>query len=264
MKTILVPLSSQETGESVLQYAFDFATHFSAEIVILKSFGITTVTGSTPQIDAILVEDFKIALNAILENLNLHNIPYKIEFVKRNLVENCEEYLLEHDVDLIISKPRKTKKDKDLFIGHLSGKMIKKLDCPMLLVPNDTAFKPFKTGVLAIRSGIINKKNVLQPLLEIKKAFSTYIHLVQVKTPKIIEEDLIINTDFLSVKNALHITENETIFKGAQTYFEKLKPDFLCVIRRKHGFFSKLWDTNTVKKSDFKSEIPVLVLKGSL
>ncbi|HKJ07208.1 MAG TPA: universal stress protein [Flavobacteriaceae bacterium] len=264
MKTILVPLSSHETGESVLQYAFDFAAEFSAEIVILKSFGIPTVTGSTPQIDAILTADIAEELNEILAKIQLHNVAYSLEFVKGRLVENCEEYLLENDVDLIISKPKKSKRDKDLFIGHLSGKMIKKLDCPMLLVPTNTVFKPFKTGLLAIRSGIIKKKNVLLPLVEIKNVFKTYIYLVQVKTPKIKEEDLIINANFLTVKNSLHITENETIFKGAQTYFEELKPDFLCVIKRKYGFFSKLWDTNTVKKTDFKSEIPVLVLKGSL
>ena len=34
-------------------------------------------------------------------------------------------------------------------------------------------------------------------------------------------------------------------------------------LRRKKGFFSKLWDQNTVKKVDFESRVPLLVLKGA-
>jgi nucleotide-binding universal stress UspA family protein len=263
LKTILVPLSSHEKGISTLQYVFDFAAYFSSEIVILKSFGITTLTESTPQIDAVLKKDCLKELQEILASINTHGLNYSIKIIKGKLIETCEEYLTENDVDLIISKPKKTKKDKDLFIGRLSGKMIKQLDCPILLIPRNYVFKPFEKGLLAIKSGILKKEDVLTPLSQIKAAFKTDIHLLQVKTPKLKEQDFIIHQDFLEVKDSLHITENETIFLGAEAYYSEIKPDFLCVIRRKFGFFSKLWNKNTVKKSNFKSEVPVLVLKGS-
>ena len=263
LKTILVPLSSQEKGKSTLQYVFDFAAHFSSEIVILKSFGITTLTESTPQIDSVIRKDSLSELNGILASIDTQGLNYSIKMIKGKLIETCEEYLTENDVDLIISKPKKTKKDKDLFIGRLSGKMIKQLDCPILLIPRNYVFKPFGKTILAIKSGILKKEEVLSPLSEIKEVFNTTVHLLQVKTPKLKEQELTIHQDFLEIQDCLHQTENATVFVGAEAFYNEIKPDFLCVIRRKFGFFSKLWDKNTVKKADFKSDVPVLVLKGS-
>jgi len=37
----------------------------------------------------------------------------------------------------------------------------------------------------------------------------------------------------------------------------------LCVVRRKRGFFAKLWEKNSILKKDFHSStLPVLVLSG--
>jgi len=38
----------------------------------------------------------------------------------------------------------------------------------------------------------------------------------------------------------------------------------VCVIRRKRGFFARLWEQNHIKKEDFESRIPLLILKGNL
>ena len=58
------------------------------------------------------------------------------------------------------------------------------------------------------------------------------------------------------------VTENATIFQGVLEHFQDHNPDMLCVLRRKRGFFQKLWETNTVYKKEFHTSKPLLILKG--
>ena len=57
-------------------------------------------------------------------------------------------------------------------------------------------------------------------------------------------------------------SKNATVFQGVLEFLHEQQPDMLCVIRRKRGFFKKLWEDDRVKKIDFDSSIPLLVLKG--
>lgn len=264
MKTILVPLNPLEKGHTILQYAFDFATYFSAKIVILKTFEISTVTGPAPAIDKALKENCLKELKEVLSEITSKNNSFEIRLVKGNLVENCAEYLQENDVDLIISRPKRSEKSPHLFIGNTTGKMIKTIDCPLLLIPKSFKFQPYQKILMAIKSGIIKKENVFTSLKDIITTFNAQLNLLQVKTPKLKESDLIINEELLQLKSSLVYTENETIYHGVLEYLHDVKPDLICVIRRKRGFFSKLWEQNTVKKTDFESKVPLLILKGAL
>jgi nucleotide-binding universal stress UspA family protein len=264
LKTILVPLSPSEESRSILQYAFDFAEYFSAKIVILKSFEISTVTGPTPAIDKALKENCLKELKVILNNTHKKNCNFEISLVKGNLVENCEEYLQENEVDLIISTPKRSEKEPHLFVDDLTGKMIKNIECSLLLIPKNYVFKPYSTILMAIKSGVIKKEDVLTPLKEIHSKFKSSLHVLQVKTPKLKEKDLIINEALLQLKSSLTFTQNETIYHGVLEHLHEIKPDLICVIRRKRGFFSKLLSQDTIKKADFESRVPLLVLRGAL
>ena len=264
MKTILVPLSYLEKGSYLLQYAFDFAEIFSAKIIILKSFGIETVTGPSPDIDNALQEKCLRELKEILTTINTKNCVYEIVLFKGKLVENCAEFLQENPVDLIISTPKRSTNEPHLFVGNVTGKMIKNLECPILLVPKNFTFEPITSVLMAIKSGVIKKERVLTPLQNIQETFKAKVSLLQVKTPKLKEKDFIINSGLLNLKTCLIRSENATIYHGVLEYLHQVNPNLLCVIRRKRGFFSKLWEQNTVKKADFESKVPLLILKGAI
>ncbi len=66
------------------------------------------------------------------------------------------------------------------------------------------------------------------------------------------------------ITSDLILTENATIFQAVLEFLHEEDPDIICVIRRKRGFFKKLWEQDVVKKVDFESKIPLLVLKGKV
>ena len=82
------------------------------------------------------------------------------------------------------------------------------------------------------------------------------------KTPGYIDEDLIIDDQLKLIESSLTISESATTFQGVLTHFLTQNPDMLCVFRRKRGFFKKLWEKNSITKSEFNCTIPLLILSG--
>ena len=132
-----------------------------------------------------------------------------------------------------------------------------------MIIPEGYVFKPIKKILTAIKSGVISKENALQPLELILEGFNAKMHLLQVKTQNFLPEDLEFFSELAAITSSYNSSENATLFQGVLEHLNKQNPDVLCVFRRKRGFFKKLLEQNVIKKVDFESRIPLLVLKGA-
>jgi hypothetical protein len=81
-------------------------------------------------------------------------------------------------------------------------------------------------------------------------------------TPDTDDSDLEHDAALKALENNCTTTENATIYQGVLEHFQSNNPDMLCVIRRKRGFFQKLWETSAVMKKDFYTSKPLLILSG--
>ena len=84
-----------------------------------------------------------------------------------------------------------------------------------------------------------------------------------VQTPFYNEGDFIVNKELADLLSHTTYSANATTFQGVLDNYKDSKPNMLCVVRRKRGFFTKIWENNTILKKDFNSStLPVLVLGG--
>ena len=264
MKTILVPISSFENGLKTLQYAIDFAEHISAKIYVLKAYGSNVVAGSIKTVGPLLEENSKIELKNLIKNINKKNVEIVATTMKGGLVDCIHLFFENIDIDFIISTSNRIAKDETIYIGNITGSIIENIDCPILVVPENYKFKKIDKVLMAIKSGIIKRENVLKPLSTILDLFNAKLNLFQVITPNLRADELTINPELTHLTSAIKSSENATIYQGVLEHLHEIEPDLICVIRRKKGFFSKIWSQNTVNKVDFESRVPLLVLKGAL
>ena len=83
-----------------------------------------------------------------------------------------------------------------------------------------------------------------------------------VKTPYYNDGDFDVREDLENMVTNITKSENATTYQGVLEHFKDNDPDLLCVVRRKRGFFMKLWEKNTILRQDFFSSRPVLVLRA--
>jgi len=262
MKHILVPIGSTENVKSTLQYAIDFATEIAAKVFVFRAYNVQTKAGTIINVDEIIERETNLYLRTMVNAVDRKNIDIKLISAKGTLIDSIEAIDKEIGIDLIVVGPKSNSVKEEVFLGKTSGSIVKQTDIPVLVVPNNYSYSPFKRVLTATKSGIIKNTSALKPLQVIADKFTPIIDLLLVKTADYSEEDLLINPPLDSLQTNTDIIESATTYQGVLTRMESHNPDLLCVFRRKRGFFKKLWEKNTVLKKEFYCDIPLLVLNG--
>ncbi len=262
MKNILVPVGSSKNAVSHLQYAVDFAKAFGARVYIVQVYNVYTKAGTMIKIDHIIERENKAFLKELVSKVDTKGVEVVLKTFKGDLIDTLELACKTAEIDLFLIEPRTTSIKDEVFLGKTSGKIIKQTEIPALIVPEGYVYKPISNILMAVKSAIIKKENVLAPLKSIKESFNAAITLLLVKTPYHNEGDFDINEELSQIISSKTITENARTFQGILEHYKSNNPDMLCVVRRKRGFFVKKWEKNVILKEEFYSVIPVLVLSG--
>ena len=261
MKHILVPIGTSPDAHHTLQYAIDFATEFSSKIFLMEVFNVSVGAGkSLANVTQKVADSGKERLKEILEKVDKKDVEIKIASYNGDIVAGLKEIDKELGIDLIILAPRSNDISEERYLGNTSGSIIKRTNIPTLIVPKGSSVRPINTILTAFKSGVLKRKRILYPLLEIKKKFDAKVNLLLVKTPGYTDEDLQVNTALMDISSQLTLTEAPTTYLGVLEHLQSQHPDMLCVFRRKRGFFKKLWEKNTIPKAEFSARVPVLVL----
>lgn len=263
MKNILVPVGSSPNAVSHLQYAVDFAKTFGAKLFVVQIYDIYSKAGTMIKVDEILERESYNFLKAHIAKVDTKDVEIHIKTYKGKLVETIESRAKSLNIDLIMLEPRTNSIKEEVYLGKTSGRIIKQTNIPALIVPEGYVFKPIIYILMALKSAIINKEDALKPLLDIKDQFKSIVNLLLVKTPFHNDGDFDMDEKLTPIITNTTHTENATTFQGVLEHYKENDPDLLCVVRRKRGFFNKLWEKNTILKKDFQSNtLPVLVLSG--
>ena len=262
MNHILVPIGSKENASNTLQYAIDFAKEIGAKVFVFRAYKVLSKAGTFININDILERETNLYIQTMISSVDTKGVDVKMISAKGGTVESINSVHEELGIDLIVVGPRSNSIKEEVFLGSTSGSIVKQTEIPVLIVPEHYKFSPFKVALTAFKSGILEQQDVLTPLQEIKSLFKTKVNLLLVKTPEYKEEDLVVDASLKALQNTFSISENVTTFQGVLEHFQSNNPDLLCVFRRKKGFFQKLWEKNTVLKSEFHCSIPLLILSG--
>ncbi|MEO6346793.1 MAG: universal stress protein [Aquaticitalea sp.] len=262
MKNILVPVGSSKNAVSHLQYAVDFAKEFDAKIYVIQIFNVYTKAGTIVKVDHILERESLVFLRSHVAKVNTKGVEVIVKTFKGKLIDTLELVCHAADIDLILIEPRTTSIKDEVFLGETSGKIIKQTNIPALIVPEGYTFKPVEHILMALKSAIVKNKAALIPLKAIQKQFKAKIDLLLVKTPFHNEGDFDVNAELAKLVSETMYSDNPTTYQGVLEHYKSHNPDMLCVVRRKRGFFTKLWENSTILKRDFYTALPVLVLGG--
>jgi len=263
MKNILVPIGSNKNAINTLQYAIDFAEGTGTKIYVVKVYGVSKVASSMKNIDTILEEDSNKELKEIIAEVDAKDVEIKSKSIKGDIVGSLERVAKQLQIDLVVSSARSCSTDEKIYLGRTAGGLIKSTNIPILIIPKVYKFKAVSKVFMAIKSKKISASEVLAPLKNILNRFTSKLDLIQVITPKFKDEDAELNVELDSLTTSFKTTDNATVFQGVLEHLHESNPDMLCVIRRKRGFFKRLWEKERVYKKDFESRIPLLVLKGA-
>ena len=264
MKNILVPVGSSENGINNLKYAINFTSISGGTVYLININKEYARIGGIEEVDQFELYKSGKLLSNIINSVNAKGIKVITKPIKGDPFVAIKKISKEFDIDLVITSPQSVEINDKVYLGTITAKLLKQTEIPLLIVPKNYLFRKFDSILVAFKNGHFEKENVLSPIYDMVSIFKSKINLLQVITPETIDAQLKIGQDLLDIKSTLTTTKNATTFQGVLEHFQSHDPDMLCVIRRKRGFFKKLWEKNRVLKRDFHTSIPLLILSGNL
>lgn len=261
MKNILVPVGANKNAVSNLQYAIDLAAEFDANVYVVSVFQELSKVGNFTKVNAIIKEDTEKRLAEVVSQVDKKEVSVVTHPIKGGIVDGIVRFNKHIPVDLMILSPRCNSISDEVYLGNTSGKLLKETNIPLLIVPEGLAFSKPKKILMAFKNGIFEKKKALAPVRLFIENFKTEVALLHVETPETTKEMKQISKGLKKLKNSYKHVENATTFQAVLEHSQSYKPDMLCVVRRKRGFFHKLFEKNIILKKEFHTSKPLLVLQ---
>tara|TARA_R100001463_G_scaffold123101_1_gene179753 strand:+ start:158 stop:952 length:795 start_codon:yes stop_codon:yes gene_type:complete len=260
MKNILVPVGSSANAISNLQYAIDLAESIQANVYVVSVFQELSKVGGLSKVNTILKEESENRLDEVVSQVNKKGVQVIAHPVKGDVLEGIGRISKQLPIDLMVLSPRSNSIKEEVYLGKTSGKLLKQTNIPILVVPEGAKFQPTKTMLMAFKNGTFENDNLLEAVRQFKQSFGTEVNVLHVETPETTEEMKNVTPNLKTIQNSYTQVEAATTFQAVIEYFQQFNPDMLCVIRRKRGFFKKLWEKNEIHKREFHTSKPLLVL----
>ena len=262
MKNIVVPLGVSENAESTLSYAIELAGVTNSTLYVMDSFNPSFHNAHLLNAKQAVKNNNAKRIKELVHKIDNKNIDIQIVRYEGDVLSAIASLDQKVRLDLILSGPMPNADNEAVFLGPTAGKLVKKTDIPVLIVPEGFAFAAPKKALFAFKRGRVKGDRSLAPIHFFQKKFATEMNLLLVKVPGQERKDRQIDHEIVELSNTMISTENGTVYQGVLEHFRTVEPDLLMVFARKRGFFAKLIETDVVLKKDFYTKTPLLVLKN--
>lgn len=260
MKNILVPLGTSSSSIDALQYAIDFAQEIDANVYVISIFQEFSKVGGMAKVNTLLKEESENRIDDALEKVSKKGVSVIAHPIKGGIIDGVQRFNKHVPVDVMILTQRSNSVSEEEYLGKTTGALVKETNIPVLIIPDGASFEKPKTILMAFKNGVFPKKNMLNPMRAMIKVFNTKLDLLHVHTPDITQEMKRVSVKLEKHSNSYKTSINATTYQGVLEHFQSYNPDMICVVRRKRGFFKKLWEKGAVLKREFYTTKPLLIL----
>ena len=273
MKKILVPVDFYKTSFAAFNYAVNLAKKLDCEITLIHIIYGSLTTHEFIGINPLLsmeesahkrMEYFTKDYPAEV-GIKLPEVPIKKE-VRFGLAGfGIANYANDYDFDLVIMGTRDKHDLFDRFLGSASSIVIRKADCPVMLIHENTPYVEPKKIAFAFDTKV-DLSDSIEDFLSINqklKAKTDFVHVDE-------NANTVFNKKEEIVKELFEENEPEFVFEiknilgkdvqsELQDYCIFEKADLLAMVLRDDGLFSRMFrSTNSIKMAqDF--HLPVII-----
>ncbi|HEX2847886.1 MAG TPA: universal stress protein [Chitinophagaceae bacterium] len=278
MRSILILTDFSEAAFRAAEYAAELAATLQVKRIILYHAYQTIVVGgadlpAAPINTQRLYLDSMESLGLVQDRLkSLVGQEVKIDMLAQDtsfLPDMINQLCEKEKIGLVVMGVSGKSGVEKLLIGSITGSVLKSVEFPALIVPNETVIgKGIKSIVLCtdlkdlgdIPSGT---------LYEILDAFSSELHIVNVlpeskegystETEKSITK---LHQNLEKYHPFFHYLQGEDTVSDILSFAEEHQASLIIVFPKKHGFFSSIFHKSVSKKLAYNSSVPLLSLPG--
>jgi nucleotide-binding universal stress UspA family protein len=263
MNTIIIATDYSPAATNALQYAASLASVVKADLVLFNSYHLS------PHAANGLVSPT--AIDQMIEHNNDDLQKLADETAKKyDLIGELAQYAADHNADLVVMGMETNLIEYELF-GNTTTAAIKRLKCPVLVVPGDVPFKGIGKILYAYEHTCLDQDNHLDVMKEIARKFAAELQVFHVDTKAkegaavAVEDSVTSTVDGLleDLDHTYNFVGYPKIGEGIARGVEAFEADLLVMVPHKAGFLESLLKGSNTRSMTLKTRVPLLVLPNT-
>ncbi|TPN87472.1 universal stress protein [Aquimarina algicola] len=276
MKRILLPTDFSENAYNAMKYAMHFFAEEKVTFYLLNTFTpVSYHAGYLVENPTIYgLEDVSLmhskneiekVENRLKKEFNNTNHSFERLSAFNTLISEIQEVVKEYEIDLIVMGTKGATGAKEIFIGTHTMYTIKKVKCPVIVVPSDFEFETPKDILLPTDYKLDVNNRYLSLIKEICDKHISRLNILNAYYGVPLDKNQKKVKDFLDVyfeENAhvFHLAENVDVIEAVEGFQKKYKINLLIMIHNKHSFFENLLFKPVINQIAYHTNIPFLVI----
>ena len=263
MTRILVPLDFSSISSNALYYAIHLFGGLKPEITLLHAYGTWSTAMPIKNIDKMNERDPSPTLKDLMAQVQKEypEVILKPRILKDHAAEAIAELGDSGAYDFIVMGTKGASGLQEVFLGSVAGGVISKTAAPVIVVPAGFEFRPLDEIVLALSNDPVSDRKVGEPLRKLSKIHGSNVKVLHIaeEGPEEVERAL---ADFEDLNPSFdYAMGTEDINKDLNDYLAQSEASLLCMIRKHHGFASRIFKDSVTLKQTFDSPVPLLILQ---
>jgi len=261
MKKILFPTDFSERANKALAEVFHIVNKLDAELIIYHVF-------NRPENNNLYASEKKIDLKfqqLSEDNTWLKNVKHEFHKELGISTDNIPKFTKNIKADMIMMATKGANGFDELW-GTKTAKIVKKVDVPVLVIPDNTSLANIgKSGLVCdySKETDYHKLNFLLELLEVQQLDTEIITLNRNEKVMTNEEKgyrMLVRKKLESVPTTFNFTFHDSVDDGIIDYCRTNGIGLISILPKSYSFIEQMFHESLTEKMIFRSPIPLLIL----
>ncbi len=264
MNKILIPTDFSANATVAAKYAFELFRNTADSFCILNTYRIPHAGASMlVSIEDILRQESVSGLKDLqrqFEGLLPADRVIEYESQEGDLATNVHRMERHEKVSMIVMGTKGADKIETKLFGSNTWQVTQKVHSPMIVVPENVEQKIPKRILLSTDLSEVDPKSIA-PLLNMVVEYGAELIVVHIDTGDSSKSEKHYFRGALDdVPHVFHTILGENVVEELNDFARQQDVDMLAMVRRKRGFFEKIFSSSTTKGMALSSSFPLLVL----
>ncbi len=268
IKKVLILSDFSDVSTSTIQYGISLANHLGADIWIQYVYQVSADISGDLYISPLVLESFEqdvrdryTKLQEELPALRQENLHFVLG--KGDLITEVNELVNSEQIDLILMGNR-SKGFLTNILGSTANKVIQHASCPVLTLPAELEYQPFKKIAIALDLKETSKE-VISFLKNFAAGFQAridIIHISQAPIPVDVSK-MVYSLDkaFETMGHQFFHIHAREVEEAIEHHVEGNAIDLLILLPREHPFFDSLFQKSISRQAAYQKKIPLLTIR---
>lgn len=278
MKNILLPTDFSENSWNAIVYALHFFEKTPCTFYLLHVNSLSYLAATeSPYIQT---KDFventftkpaKKQLNALLQRISaefpaISNHHFFTLTDYNFFVDSVRNHVVEKKIDMIVMGTKGSSGLRKVIIGSNAADVIKKVQCPALVVPEDAKFTTLEEVAFPTDYLLTYAVDLLKPLYNILEAHQASLQVLHVTNRDdsltIAQQDNkdVLNEYFHKFECQFHKLTNRNVEDAIECFVQSRDIKMVAMVAKNLNYFQRILFHNKIEEMTYHTHIPFLVM----